>query len=80
MRNGRCAESVPASTPPLIELDRCSLRLDDHPVLDEVSFALRHAERWALVGPNGSGKTLLLKLLRGDLCPRRRVSSVACTR
>jgi molybdate transport system ATP-binding protein len=59
---------VPDSSP-LIELRRCSLRLDDHPVLDEVSFALRRGERWALVGPNGSGKTMLLKLLRGDLWP-----------
>ena len=54
---------------PLIELTDCSLILDDHPVLDEVNFALRHGERWAVVGPNGSGKTLLLKMLRGDVWP-----------
>lgn len=54
---------------PLIELSNCSLILDDHLVLDDVSFALRHGERWALVGANGSGKTLLLKLLRGDMWP-----------
>ncbi|RPH51365.1 MAG: ATP-binding cassette domain-containing protein, partial [Lysobacterales bacterium] len=38
-------------------------------VLDDVSFALRRGERWALVGPNGSGKTMLLKMLRGDVWP-----------
>lgn len=54
---------------PLIELSRCSLILGDQTVLDDVSFALRPAERWALVGPNGSGKTLLLKMLRGDVWP-----------
>jgi molybdate transport system ATP-binding protein len=54
---------------PLIELAHCSLVLDDHPVLDDVSFSLRAGERWALVGPNGSGKTLLLKMLRGDVWP-----------
>lgn len=54
---------------PLIELSRCSLILEGRAVLDEVSFALRPAERWALVGPNGSGKTLLLKMLRGDVWP-----------
>ncbi|HEY4366880.1 MAG TPA: ATP-binding cassette domain-containing protein [Steroidobacteraceae bacterium] len=54
---------------PLIELIDCSLILDDHPVLDEVSFSLRHGERWAVVGPNGSGKTMLLKMLRGDVWP-----------
>ena len=54
---------------PLIELTDCSLILDGHVVLDDVSFALRAGERWALVGPNGSGKTFLLKMLRGDVWP-----------
>jgi len=54
---------------PLIELSHCSLILDDQLVLDDVNFALRPGERWALVGANGSGKTMLLKLLRGDKWP-----------
>jgi molybdate transport system ATP-binding protein len=67
---------------PLIELTRCSLILDEHLVLDEVDFTLRRGERWALVGANGSGKTMLLKLLRGDMWPtptgrQRRQSSLA---
>jgi molybdate transport system ATP-binding protein len=54
---------------PLIELSRCSLVLDGHVVLDEIDFAVRRGERWALIGPNGSGKTMLLKMLRGDVWP-----------
>jgi molybdate transport system ATP-binding protein len=54
---------------PLIELARCSLILDGHVVLDEIDFAVRRGERWALIGPNGSGKTMLLKMLRGDVWP-----------
>lgn len=54
---------------PLIVLSHCSVIFDDVPVLDDVSFTLRRGERWALIGRNGSGKTLLLKLLRGDVWP-----------
>lgn len=57
------------SEPPLIELDRCSLILDGHTILDEVSFQLGRGERWALIGANGSGKTMLLKMIRGDVWP-----------
>ncbi|MET0533571.1 MAG: ATP-binding cassette domain-containing protein, partial [Steroidobacter sp.] len=53
----------------LIELAHCSLIFDEHPVLDDISFTLRRGERWALVGANGSGKTMLLKMLRGDVWP-----------
>jgi molybdate transport system ATP-binding protein len=34
-----------------------------------VDFDLRHGERWLLQGLNGAGKTVLLKMLRGDLWP-----------
>lgn len=52
-----------------IRLERVSLRLGRHWALREVSFELRAGERWLLSGPNGSGKTVLLKLLRGDVWP-----------
>jgi molybdate transport system ATP-binding protein len=57
------------SSPTLVKLERCSLVLDGVTVLDDVSFELRARERWALIGSNGAGKTMLLKLLRGDLWP-----------
>ena len=50
----------------LSSLSRCSLILDGHVVLDEIDFALHRGQRLDAVGPNGSGKTLLLKMLRGD--------------
>lgn len=56
-------------TAPLIELQQCSLVLDDRCVLDRVNFQLCAGQRWALIGGNGSGKTLLLRLLRGELWP-----------
>jgi ATPase subunit of ABC transporter with duplicated ATPase domains len=38
-----------------------------HTVLDGVSFALERGERLAVVGPNGIGKSTLLKILAGQL-------------
>jgi ATP-binding cassette subfamily F protein 3 len=38
-------------------------------VYDGVDFALRRAERVALVGPNGAGKSTLLRLAAGVLAP-----------
>lgn len=52
-----------------IRLEHVSLRLGRHWALRDVSFELRAGERWLLSGPNGSGKTVLLKLLRGDVWP-----------
>jgi molybdate transport system ATP-binding protein len=46
-----------------------SVRFGRHWALRNVSFELRAGERWLLSGANGSGKTVLLKLLRGDLWP-----------
>jgi len=67
---------------PLIELVDCSLIFEAHRALDEINFTLHAGERWALIGANGSGKTMLLKMLRGEVWPtptgrQRRTSSLA---
>ncbi|HEY5758124.1 MAG TPA: ATP-binding cassette domain-containing protein [Steroidobacter sp.] len=67
---------------PLIELVNCSLIFEAHQALEDIDFTLRKGERWALIGANGSGKTMLLKMLRGDVWPtptgrQRRTSSLA---
>jgi molybdate transport system ATP-binding protein len=54
---------------PLISLSNCSVILGKHAALDEVSFTLNEGERWALIGANGAGKSVLLKVLRGDMWP-----------
>lgn len=40
------------------------------PLFSNVNFSLRRSERVFLIGPNGCGKTTLLKLITGELKPR----------
>ncbi|HSG65132.1 MAG TPA: ATP-binding cassette domain-containing protein, partial [Gammaproteobacteria bacterium] len=55
--------------PPLITLRDCDVVLGGRRVLRELDFTLRRGNRCLLVGANGAGKTLFLKLLRGDIWP-----------
>jgi ATP-binding cassette subfamily F protein 3 len=41
----------------------------DVPLIEKVSFTLWRGERTALLGPNGCGKTTLLRILTGELLP-----------
>src|SRR6185437_1173298 len=40
-----------------------ALKEPEHPILQDVSFDIRPGERIAIVGPTGSGKTSLIRLL-----------------
>jgi ABC-type Mn2+/Zn2+ transport system ATPase subunit len=53
----------------LIEARELAAGYDGHPAISGVSFALRAGERMALLGPNGGGKTTLLRALLGELPP-----------
>ena len=39
------------------------------PLFKDVTFNIQQGERWAIIGPNGCGKTTLLKCLLGELKP-----------
>ncbi len=54
---------------PLIEARELSVGYEAAPVLTGVSFTLGAGERLALLGPNGGGKTTLLRALLGELPP-----------
>jgi molybdate transport system ATP-binding protein len=51
---------------PLIRLTRASVYLDEHRVLENLSFEVRSGDCWVVHGRNGSGKTTLLRMLYGD--------------
>ena len=50
-------------------LHAASVRRGGNWVLRDISWSLEPAERWALLGDNGAGKTQLLKLLSGEVWP-----------
>lgn len=53
----------------MISFQNVSLAYGARTILDDVSFTLHKNDRVALVGPNGVGKTTILKLVTGDLSP-----------
>jgi molybdate transport system ATP-binding protein len=53
-------------TAPLVRLDRASVYLDEHRVLENLSFEVRPGDCWVIHGHNGSGKSTLLRTLYGD--------------
>ncbi|HMM34653.1 MAG TPA: ABC transporter ATP-binding protein [Thermoanaerobaculia bacterium] len=57
------------SAPPLVEVDGLSRSYGDRLALDGVSFGVAEGELFALLGPNGGGKTTLFKLLSTLLPP-----------
>ena len=58
----------------LLSCQRLSRGFDEGPLFENVGFELFAGDRVGLVGPNGVGKTTLMKLLTGYLpCMRGRV-------
>jgi ATP-binding cassette subfamily F protein uup len=53
----------------LIELEDVAYQIGDRTLFEGLNFILTVGARVGLVGPNASGKTTLLRLLRGELNP-----------
>lgn len=54
---------------PVLSFQRVSISFDGPPVLRDVTFAVAPGETRVLLGPAGVGKSVLLKLCDGLLCP-----------
>ena len=58
-----------APAAPAIDFDAVSFAFGDVPVLQDVSLQVGAREFCALIGPNGGGKSTLVKLALGLLAP-----------
>ena len=60
-------EQVRKSGREVVEIEAVSKSYGDKQVLENVSLVVRREERLAVIGPNGLGKSTLLKILIGNL-------------
>ena len=53
-----------------IEVENVSFSYGSHPVLENISFTVKNGEYLGVIGPNGGGKTTLIKIILGLLEPQ----------
>lgn len=53
----------------LISLRNADVYVDEHRVLEQISWDICAGEQWAIVGSNGAGKSSLIRTIYGDLAP-----------
>jgi ABC-type Mn2+/Zn2+ transport system ATPase subunit len=68
---------VTASERVLARAEDLSVGYGSNPAIEHVTFAVRAGTRVGLLGPNGGGKTTLLRALLGELKPARGTLDVA---
>ena len=58
---------LPDSGNDVLRLDNVSVGYGERVLLRDVSLSIRHGERIALIGENGTGKSTLVKTIIGQL-------------
>jgi phospholipid/cholesterol/gamma-HCH transport system ATP-binding protein len=62
-------QQQPDSQEPIVVVDDVSIIFDVKPVLQNISFTVQRGETRIILGPAGGGKSVLMKLVNGLLCP-----------
>lgn len=63
--------SAPGDTDTLIKVEHLTVRRDERLILDDINLRVDRGEFIAITGPNGGGKTTLLRVILGLLHPSR---------
>ena len=61
--------SMPQHEPSLIEVNELSFKRGKRVIYENVSLKIRRGQITAIMGPSGTGKTTLLRLIGGQLTP-----------
>src|SRR5215467_4852516 len=49
-----------------LSIEKLSVQLNGRQVLKEIDLLIREGEQWAVIGPGGSGKTVLIHTICGQ--------------
>ena len=53
----------------LLDLENVAFGYDDKKIFEKVTFTIHEGERIGFIGPNGEGKTTLIRIMTGELVP-----------
>lgn len=67
---------APASAERVLILEELAVGYGDKVLLQDINLVLRKGEKVGLLGPNGTGKTTLLKTILGELPPLRGTAQI----